>query len=154
MPVAATLEISGGGSGAPGAFLTGAGPIIEQGVVAASPDGSAGTTDLVLSAPGKAASVSISVAVPGAPLTGQPGGQLVKINAHSSAQVKVVLPKHSPKSAVMAIIVTPQQGSGPVYGARLAESGGSVVTVLPVIASPARIDLPDVRASLVAVLGS
>jgi hypothetical protein len=154
VPVAATMEIAGGQSGAPGAFLTGAGPITEQGVVAASPAGSGGTTELVLSAPGKAATVSISVAVPGAPLSGQPGAQLVKISAHSATQVKVALPKHSPKSAVMAIIVIPQQGSGPVYGARLAESGRLVVSVLPVIASPARIDLPDVRASLVAILGS
>jgi hypothetical protein len=152
VPVAATVQISGGPSGAPGAFLTGAGPITEQGVVAASPAGSAGTTELVLSAPGKAATVSISVAVPGAPLTGQPGAQIVKISAHSATQVTVALPKHSPKAAVMAIIVTPQQGSGPVYAARLAEFGRTVLTVLPVIASPARIALPDVRPSLVTVL--
>jgi len=33
-------------------------------------------------------------------------------------------------------------------------AGGSVLTVLPVISSPTTIDLPNVRQSLVSVLGS
>lgn len=153
VPVSAVLEVSGGPSGAPGAYLTGSDAITQQGVVAASPAGSAGATDLVLSDPGKRpASVSIVEAIPGAPLTGQQG-RIVKIAAKSATEVQLRLPKHT-KASVMAIIVTPQAGSGPVYAARLALSGGSLQTVLPVISSPTVVVLPHVRASLVTVLGS
>jgi hypothetical protein len=54
----------------------------------------------------------------------------------------------------MAVVVTPLPGSGPVYAARLAISGGTVVTVLPIGSSPTRIDLPSVRESMLRVLGS
>ena len=153
VPVTAVLEISGGPSGAPGAFITGSAPITEQGVVAASPAGAAGTTDLVLSAPGKAATVRISAAVPGTALTGQPG-QLVHIAAKSATKFAVKLPKGDAKASLVALLITPQPGSGPVYAARLALSSGSVQGVLPVISTPTRIDLPRVRQSLVAVLGN
>jgi len=151
VPVAAELEVSGGPPGAPGAFIGGSGPITEQGVVAASPVGSAGTTDLVLSAPGHAASVKISQAGPGTALTGQ-AGTIVQIKARSSTQVRIAVPKHS-KLAVVALLIIPVRGSGPVYAARLAGSHGSVQTILPVVSSPTRIDLRAVRASLVTVLG-
>jgi len=153
VPVTAVLELSGGPPGAPGAFIAGSTAITEQGVVAASPAGSAGMTQLVLSAPGPAASVRIVAAVPGSALTGQPG-QVVHIAAKSATKVRIRLPKHDAKATLMAIVVTPLPGSGPVYAARLAVAGGSVLTVLPVISSPTTIDLPNVRQSLVSVLGS
>ncbi len=153
VPVTAVLEISGGPPGAPGAFIGGSDAITEQGVVAASPVGQGGTTQLVLSAPGKAAKVRIVAAPAGSPLTGQPG-QVVTIAAKSATKVRVSLPKHDAQATVMAILVTPQPGSGPVYAARLAVAGHSVLTVLPVISSPTRIDLPAVRQSLLSVLGS
>jgi hypothetical protein len=157
VPVTAELEITGGPSGAPGAFLTGSGPISEQGVVAASPGGPAGVTSLVLSDPGKrSATVKVAVAVPGSPLTGQ-AGQTVTVSAKSATEVRVALPKtasrRDKRAPVFAIIVTPLAGSGQVYGARLAESGHNVVGILPVESSPTRIELPYVRASLVNVLG-
>jgi hypothetical protein len=153
VPVTAVLELSGGPPGAPGAFIGGSDAITEQGVVAASPAGSGGTTQLVLSAPGHAASVRIVAAPAGSPLTGQPG-QIVHIAAKSATKVRLSLPKHAAKDTLMAIVVTPQPGSGPVYAARLAVSGASVLTVLPVISSPTSIDLANVRQSLVSVLGS
>ncbi len=153
VPVTAVLEVSGGPAGSPGAFISGSAPITEQGVVAAGPAGSAGTTEIVLSAPGKAASVRISEAGPGVPLTGQPG-QVVKIGARSATEVKLKLPKHSPKTSLIAVVVTPLPGSGPVYAARVALSGGSVVTVLPIGSSPTVVNLPGVRESLLRVLGS
>jgi Family of unknown function (DUF5719) len=153
VPVTAVLEISGGPPGAPGAFIAGSDAITEQGVVAASPAGQGGTTQLVLSAPGKAAKVRVVAAAAGSPLTGQPG-QVVTIAAKSATKVRVSLPKHDAKATVMAIVVTPLPGSGPVYAARLAVAGGSVLTVLPVLSSPTRIDLPAVRQSLLSVLGS
>lgn len=153
VPVTAVLEVSGGPPGAPGAFISGSGPVTEQGVVAAGPAGQAGTTEIVLSAPGKAASVRIAQAAPGAPLTGQ-SGQIVRIKARSATTVKLKLPKKGPATSLMAVVVTPLPGSGPVYAARVAISGGNVMTVLSVGSSPTRIDLPAVRESLTRVLGS
>jgi hypothetical protein len=153
VPVTAALEVSGGPSGAPGAFVVGSDPVTEQGVVAASPVGSAGTTYLVLSAPGKAATVKVEQAIAGAPLTGQPG-KVVTINAKSATMVKITLPKHSLRTTLIGLVLTPEPGSGPVYAARLAMAAGSVVQVLPVGSSPASIELPSVQASLVSVLGS
>ena len=153
VPVTAVLEVSGGPDGSPGAFISGSGPITEQGVLAASPAGASGTTEIVLSAPAKAASVRISQAAPGTPLTGQ-SGQVVKIAARSATKVKLKLPKQGSTAALMAVVVTPLPGSGPVYAARLAISGGTVVTVLPIGSSPTMIDLPSVRESMLSVLGS
>jgi hypothetical protein len=153
VPVTAVLEVSGGPVGSPGAFITGSAPITEQGVVAASPAGASGTTEIVLSAPAKAASVRISQAAPGTPLTGQ-SGMVVKIAARSATKVKLKLPKQGSTAALMAVVVTPLPGSGPVYAARLAISGGTVVTVLPIGSSPTKIDLPSVRESMLNVLGS
>lgn len=155
VPVTAVLEVSGGPAGSPGAFISGSGPITEQGVVV-GPAGQAGTTEIVLSAPGKAASVRIVQAAPGAPLTGQAGqaGQVVKIAARSATKVRLQLPRHGPKAVLMAVAVTPLPGSGPVYAARVAISGGTVITVLPVGSAPTGIDLPVVRESLLRVLGS
>ncbi len=68
--------------------------------------------------------------------------------------MKLKLPKQASKSSLMAVVVTPLAGSGPVYAARLALSGGSVVTVLPIGSSPTMINLPSVRESLLQVLGS
>jgi len=151
VPVTAVLEVSGGPSGSPGAFISGSAPITEQGVVAAGPAGGSGATEIVLSAPGKAASVRITQDGPGTPLAGQPG-KVVKIAARSSTKVKLKLPKHGSPPALTAIVVTPEPGSGPVYAARLAISGGTLVTVLPVNSSPTRIDLPNVRESMLTVL--
>jgi len=154
-PFTAVLEMSGGPPGAPGAFISGSGPVIEQGVIAASPVGSAGKSQLVLSAPGRAASVKISEAIAGVPLAGQTG-QTVKIGARSATKVKIGLPKQASRRKVklVAILVTPLPGSGPVYAARLAVVGGSLQTVLPVVSSPTVINLPAVRQSLAGTLGS
>jgi hypothetical protein len=153
VPVAAVLEMPGGPSGAPGSFIVGGEPIVGQGVVAANTSGKIGTTDLVLSAPGAAASVSVALAAPGEALTGL-NGQIVKIKAKSAVQVKLALPKHAAKVPLIAIVVTPLSGSGPVYGGRLAVIRGSIQTVIPVISSPSRIELGQVRESLLTVLGN
>ena len=153
VPVTAVLEVSGGPPGAPGAFVSGSAAVTEQGVVAASPAGAAGATEIVLCAPGQAASVRITQAAPGAALTGQPG-QVVHIAAKSATRVRLRLRKKAANVPLIAVVVTPLPGSGPVYAARVAISGGAVVTVLPVSSSPTRIELPSVRQSLLRVLGS
>ena len=153
VPVTAVLEASGGPAGAPGAFISGSAPITDQGVVAGSPAGAAGSTHIVLSAPGNAASVMITAAAPGSALAGQTG-QVVQIKAKSATIVRLKLPKHAAGASLMSVVVTPQPGSGPVYAARLAVSGGTVTDVLPIGSSPTSIGLPDVRQSLVRVLGT
>jgi hypothetical protein len=97
--------------------------------------------------------VRIAAAAPGAPLTGQTG-TIVTIPAKSATKVRLKLPKAAPKSALMAVVVTPQPGSGPVYAASVALSGGNPITVLPIGSSPTTIDLPSVRESLLHALGS
>jgi len=154
VPVTAVLEVSGGAAGAPGAFIGGAEPITGQGVIAASPVGKARRSELVLSAPGAAASVRVTVAASGTPLTGQ-SGQIVHIAAKSSTELRIALPKGSARRvSLVAIVVTPQPGSGPVYAGRVALVGGSVRTIMPVESAPPVIRLPAVRESLLTVLGS
>ncbi len=153
VPVTASLEVPGGPDGSPGSFLVGSVPITGQGVVAASPAGKTGVADLVLAAPGHAASVSVSETIPGSPLTAS-NGKVVHIKAKSAVEVKVTVPKRDSKVLILAMVVTPLPGSGPVYAARVAVIQGSVQTVQPVIASPAEIRLTKVRSSLLAILGS
>jgi Family of unknown function (DUF5719) len=153
VPITAMLELPGGPSGAPGSFIVGGGPIIGQGVVAANTSGKIGTSDLVLSAPGAAASVSVALAAPGAALTGL-NGQIVKIKAKTAVQVKLTLPEKAAKDPLIAIVVTPLPGSGPVYGGRVSAIRDSIQTVIPVISSPSSITLGQVRESLLNVLGN
>jgi hypothetical protein len=154
VPVVATLETSGGPRGAPGAFIVGSSAIVGQAVVAASTAGRLGTTYLELSAPAGAASVRIVQASPGSPLTGLTGGQVVRVPAKSGVQVKLALPKRLAKDPLLAFVVTPLRGSGPVYAGRVAVIRGMVQTVLPVVSSPAQVQLGNVRQSLLAILGS
>ena len=91
VPVAATLLVSGGPAGSPGALAASSGPITEQGVVADNPAKSAGRTQLVLSAPQHAATVRITTATATVSATGQQG-QVVQISAGSSVVVPVAPP--------------------------------------------------------------
>lgn len=153
VPVTGSLELSGGPGGSPGAFIAGGDALAGQGVVAASTASTVGTSDLVLSAPKGAASVSIGKASPGAPLTGL-NGKIVHIPAKSAVQVRLTKRKRSGNATIFAIVVTPLSGSGPVYAGRVSAIGGSVQSVLPVVSSPAKVELGPVRQSLLAVLGS
>lgn len=153
VPVTGAFEMSGGPRGAPGTFIVGSGEIVGQAVLAASTAGHVGTTELILSAPEAAASVSIGQATPGTPLTGV-NGQIVHIPAKSAVEVKLTMPKRSDKATLIAIVVTPLTGSGPVYAGRVAIIRDQVQTVQPVVSSPARVELSRVRQSLLAVVGS
>jgi hypothetical protein len=150
VPVTATMEVAGGPAGTPGALAVSGEPIGEQGVLADNPARSAGSTELVLSAPEKAASVRITTASSSVSALGQQG-TVVQIKARSS----VILPEGLPKGAkagAFALVVTPLSG-GPVYAGRIILSGRSVQSILPVPASPTSIVLPAVQESLSAILG-
>jgi hypothetical protein len=153
VPITGTLVTPGGPKGAPGAFIVGSGAIIGPGVVAASTAGRLGTTEVELSAPLAAASVRIVQATPGSPLTGSQG-QVVHIPARSSVEVPLSLPKRLDKTPLIALVVTPLPGSGPVYAGRVSIIRNSVQTVIPVVSSPDSIQFAGVRESLLAILGS
>jgi len=149
VPVVAAVLVPGGPAGTPGAMAVSSGPVQQQGVVADNPARSAGSTELVLSAPGKAASVRITTGTASASAAGQQG-KVVSIKAGSS----VLIPEGPPtgsKATQFQLVVTPMSGSGPVYAGRIITSGGTVQSVLPVPSSLTWIPLPGVQNSLSAI---
>ena len=149
VPVVAAVLVRGGPPGAPGAVAVSSGPVVEQGVVADNPARSAGSTELVLSAPGKAASVRITTATTSVSVVGQQGS-VVQIKAGSSVVIAASPPKGS-KAVAFALVVTPLSGSGPVYAGRIITTGRTVQSVLPVPSSLTWIPLPAVHNSLSAI---
>jgi Family of unknown function (DUF5719) len=152
VPVVAAELVSGGPPGTPGALAASSGPVLEQGVLAANPARSAGSTQLVLSAPGKAASVRISTATTSISAVGQQGS-VVQIKAGSSVVITAKPPTGS-KATEFTLVVTPVSGSGPVYAGRIITIGSKVQSVLPVPSSLTWIPLPDVQSSLSAISAS
>jgi len=150
VPVVAVLRVPGGQPGSAGAFAVSGAPIEEQGVLAANPARSAGSTDLVLSAPGKAATVRITSATDSVSATGQ-SGRVVQIGARSSVLIAGAPPAGS-HADQFAIVVTPLRGSGPVYGGQVITSGQNVRSILPVSSALTWIPLPSVQESLTAIL--
>lgn len=145
VPVTATMLVPGGAPGTPGVVAAGASPVQGQGVVADNPAKSAGSVQLVLSAPDGAASVHITEATNSVAASGE-AGQTVHVRARSSVVVPVKAP--SGGKSQFAIIVTPQPGSGPVYAARLISTHGVVRSILPVVSSPTTVRMPPVLNSL------
>jgi len=146
VPVVAAELVSGGPAGAPGALAVSSGPVLQQGVLADNPARSAGSTDLVLSAPGKAASVRITTATTSLAADGQQG-TVVNIKAGSSVVIAPRPPKGS-EAAEFALVVTPIAGSGPVYADRVIAIGRTVESIVPVPSSLTWIALPSVQNSL------
>jgi hypothetical protein len=151
VPVVAAMEMPGGPDGAPGALAVSGTPVIEQGVLADNPPRSAGSTELVLSAPQKAASVRIITATTSVSAVGQQG-TVVPIKAGSSVVVKEEPPRGA-KTDTFALVVTPLSGSGPVYAGRVITTGGRVQSVFPVPDSRTWVQFPAVQQSLSSILG-
>jgi Family of unknown function (DUF5719) len=150
-PVVAAMLVPGGPAGSPGVLAVSSGPVREQGVLAANLAGPAGSTYLLLSAPGKAASVRITTATATTPASRQ-AGQVVHINAKSTAALQVGPPAGSGASQ-FTVVVTPLPGSGPVYGGRAISAGGSWQSIFAVPSSLTWIPVPGVDESLSAILG-
>jgi len=147
VPVSATMLVPGGPPGTSGALAAAAGPVLEQGVLADNP---ARSTELVLSAPGRAATVRVTTATTTASASSQ-AGQTVQIKAGTS-MVLPVRPPAGGKATEFTLVVTPLSGSGPVYAGRVVNSGGAVRSILPVPSSLTWIPLPPVQNSLAAFL--
>jgi hypothetical protein len=145
-PVVASMLMAGGPSGTPGVVAASAGPVQEQGVVADNPVGS---TDLILSAPEKAATVRITEATSSVSAVGQ-AGKVVEIKAGTTDVIPVRLTFRG-RASQFAIVVTPLAGSGPVYAGRVISVGGVVQSILPVPSSPTWLQLPAVQESLTAI---
>lgn len=152
VPVIAAMRMAGGPVGGVGSLAVSAGPVFQQGVLAANQAGPAGLTQLVLSAPGKAASVRIATgtATAAASVT---AGQVVHIAAKSSVVIPVTPPAGSKVTQFM-LVVAPLAGSGPVYAGNVITARGSLQSIMAVPSSPTWIPLPDVTESLAAILGN
>ncbi|GAA0395970.1 hypothetical protein Acor_48640 [Acrocarpospora corrugata] len=125
-PIVAGLEITGTGTLQDVAYTAGA-PSIDLGSVVA--DGRAGKTQtsrLILSAPFGAASVRVQILLKeGAP----PPPTQVEIPAGRTREVKL-----TGDGKGFSVVITPQPGSGPVWGGRVIEektSSGQLVTAQP-----------------------
>jgi Family of unknown function (DUF5719) len=151
VPVTAGVLLPGGPAGTPGVLAVAAAPVVEQGVLADNPAHSAGSAQIVLSAPAKAATVRIIEATTNASVSGQ-SGTIVHVPARSAVVVPVAPPKGS-KASAFTVVITPEAGSGAVYAARLASAGGVLRSVLPVASSPTTVQLPAVRDSLLNIVG-
>jgi len=145
-PILAAVLLPGGPTGTPGAIAVSGTAVQEQGVLAGSPAGAAGSADVILSAPGKAATVRVAVGNDTVAAAGQPG-TVVQIKAGGS----VVVPVHGPaghRRAPLTVVVSPQRGSGPVYGGWTITAGATLQSVQPVPSSLTWVPLPAVRAVL------
>ncbi len=151
VPVTASAVISGGAAGSAGAISPAAVPVVEQGVAAANPAGSAGSTELVISAPGRAAAVRITTGTAKISLAGQ-AGTTVTVPAGQTV-VTPVSPPSGGGSGPFSVVVTPEAGSGPVYVGRVIRSGGIIRTIMPLTSALTWVQLPPVQDSLHA-LGS
>jgi hypothetical protein len=144
VPVSAAAMVSGGASGAPGAFTATAAPVSEQGIAAGNPPGKSGSTELVISAPKTAATVRVTTATAKTALSGD-GGKEVQVAAGHSVVVRVKSPA---KNASFSIVVTPEAGSGPVYVGRVITAGGIVRSIMPLVSALTWVPLPPARGTV------
>src|SRR5580693_4032147 len=154
-PILAGVLVPGTGIGS---FTTGVAPIAEQGVVAGNPAARGGTVGLLLTAPSAAARASISVIGADGTVTTPAGDQSVTVAAGHTLAVAVSRPTQGSRQP-FAIVVTPQQGSGPLYAVRVVTSGAGglsapLTSLLPVSSAVTSIMLPPAQDSYTAVLPS
>ena len=154
VPVTASMSLSGGAAGAPGAFTAASAPVQEQGVIAGDPGGpGAGTSALVLSAPKGAAQVQVTeLTATGQSATGASAPRTVGILAGHSVVVPLAAPRQGGRASAFAVVVTPMAGSGPVYAGRVVTQAGVVRSILPVMSSLTWVPLPVVHSSVTTAL--
>jgi Family of unknown function (DUF5719) len=149
VPVTASVVMSGGAPGSAGVISAAAVPVVEQGVAAANPAGSAGSAQLVISAPGKAVTVRITTGTAKISLAGQAGTTVTVPAGHTV--VTPISPPAGGGSGPFSVVVTPLAGSGPAYIGRVIRSGGIVRTIMPLTSALTWVQLPPAQDSLNAV---
>jgi hypothetical protein len=151
VPIVAGVLVPGAGIGS---FTAGAAPVTDQGVVAGNPATRGLTVGLLLTAPGDAATASVSVIDSGGTVTSPAALQNVTVGAGHTLAVTV--PRPSGRQS-FAIVLRPSSGSGPLYATRVVTSGtgglsAEVTSLLPVQSALTEISLPPVQNSYTAVL--
>jgi hypothetical protein len=151
VPIVAGVLVPGAGIGS---FTAGAAPVTDQGVVAGNPATRGLTVGLLLTAPGGAATASVSVIDSGGTVTSPAALQNVTVGAGHTLAVAV--PRPSGRQS-FAIVLRPSSGSGPLYATRVVTSGtgglsAEVTSLLPVQSALTEITLPPVQNSYTAVL--
>jgi hypothetical protein len=151
VPIVAGVLVPGAGIGS---FTAGAAPVTDQGVVAGNPSTRGLTVGLLLTAPGAAATASVSVITSDGTVTSPAALQNVTVGAGHTLAVAV--PRPSGRQS-FAIVLTPSPHSGPLYATRVVTSGtgglsAEVTSLLPVQSALTEITLPPVQNSYTAVL--
>ena len=150
VPVTATMMVPGGPAGTPGAFTAASAAVQEQAVTAANVSGGGLASSLVLSAPGRAATVRVTQIVAGSSAQAATSA-VVQIPAKRSVVEKLGRESASHGTA-FAVIVTLQKGSGPVYAGRVISAsgkGGALQSILPMPSALTTVPLPGVRSALI-----
>ncbi len=130
------------------AFTAATPPLQQQGIIADNQSGDGYTTSVVLSAPAGRAQVRITTAGTGGAVG---AGQLVSIPAAHSADVKVQAPRNGRDG--FAIVISPVDGSGPVYAGRVLQTRiGGVQLITPIVSAPSSVLLPAINGSLAATI--
>jgi hypothetical protein len=151
VPVTASMAVSGGPAGAPGAFTAATAAVQEQGVIAGNPGGPGSGSALVLSAPQGAAQVRVTELRMGTgPAPVAP--RVVRVAAGHTAVVTLPAPRAFGRGFAFAVVITPLAGSGPVYAGRVTSVGGVVRSILPVSSALTWVPLPPVRSALTTAL--
>ena len=137
-----------------GSFATAVAPVTEQGVVAGNPASAGLTIGLLLTAPGAAATASVSVISAEGTVTSPADLQNVAVAAGRTLAVTVPRP---PGRQPFSIVLTPSADSGPLYAARVVTSGSGglsapLVSLLPVQSALTEITLPAAQNTYTAVL--
>jgi hypothetical protein len=151
VPIVAGVLVPGSGIGS---FTTAVAPVTEQGVVAGNPAGAGLTVGLLLTAPGAAATASVSVVSADGTVTSPANLTDLTVGAGRTLAVSVPRP---PGRKPFAIVLTPSADSGPLYAARVVTTGSGglsapVLSLLPVPSALTEITLPPVQNSYTAVL--
>jgi len=134
--------VTGGPSGAPGAFTAAALPLQEQGVVAYNRAGGGTDSQLVLSAPGRAVQARLTE------IGGTGKTQVVQVAAGHSLIAVLGKGGGSGHASAFAVVITPLAGSGPLYAGRViigSGTGGRIQDMLPVASALTMVPLPQVR---------
>ncbi len=151
-PITASMLIPGGSGGSPGSFTSAAPAIEEQGVVADNVIGPARSSSLVLSAPQRAARVTVMQVASGGTAR---QSHVVQISAGKSVVVQLRAIPGAGRGMPFALVLTPSARSGPVYAGRAVTgngAGGALQALQPVVTALSTVPLPVVRnASLTTV---
>lgn len=148
VPLTASAMVPGGPAGTPGLVTSATWPLIQQGVIAVNRSGRGDLSQLVLSAPGRAASARIWRGASG----GSGASQVVHIRAGRSLVVQLGKVPGTSRGSAFAVVITPLPGSGPLYVARVMESsaaGGVLKSIFPVSTVPTSVRLPQVQQAFI-----